>query len=547
MRGAFVLATFAIAACGNRSSLAPDAAADARRIGDPCTLGVGEVCGRDPGTCGGGPGALCIAPVCDQSFRGGYCSRLCGSDNPTDPHCPADSTCVAFGLRNQFLHRCMRACTTDEDCRLVDYRCLPVREGGSACLPDLGCAPVPAAGLESAAFQHPNLRVPGSAGGLYQAEGNLVTDDRGHLAASAIEFAFTDAMTVVPYDATTGLFGGVSRFSNLDPASVETTDPVVAYDRTAPGGTPLLYLSWMEVGSTNASTVYVARSRDFGVTWDEPRAVSADDGEPGRFLDKPWVAAGAGRVIVAWTGGQDLRAVYSSDGGDSFTAPAIAVLGRPLAAQFAQVAVAESGAAILCWLAGPPDPPGAAQVRAARFRSAAQGFVDAQLLGGSEQATYHPPACAISPDGRIAYVVWMNGLITGETDIVSATSEDVAESFTFHPGVVVSGDPSCGVRIHPTVAVDLQGRGHVLWLDNYFHGGVARYTASLDRAGQRFSPPEVASDGPPWPFTVSRAPGLWLGDYVGIALDSSRVWVYYNGTQEDERTHFYLTWRALAP
>jgi hypothetical protein len=86
----------------------------------------------------------------------------------------------------------------------------------------------------------------------------------------------------------------------------------------------------------------------------------------------------------------------------------------------------------------------------------------------------------------------------------------------------------------------------VMWLDSYYTGGVARYSMS-DPLGQTWTPPVVASDAPPWPFTVTRIPGLWLGDYVGIAVDADRVWIYYNGTQSGDRTHFFLTWRTLEP
>src|SRR5262249_41369377 len=102
MRSICAYAAMVLAACESGCRMpAGDAGAPAR-IGAACTLRLGDVCGRDPGTCSD-PTGICIAPICDASFRGGYCSKLCGSDNPTDPSCPPAATCVAFGLRNQFL------------------------------------------------------------------------------------------------------------------------------------------------------------------------------------------------------------------------------------------------------------------------------------------------------------------------------------------------------------------------------------------------------------------------------------------------------------
>src|SRR5262245_22055144 len=94
------LAFFLVLGCGGESTPAdahgggpevtPHPGSD---IGDPCGL-TGGVCGDDMGTCTS-PTDICIAQTCDELFPGGYCSQKCGADNPSNPSCPPDATCVA--------------------------------------------------------------------------------------------------------------------------------------------------------------------------------------------------------------------------------------------------------------------------------------------------------------------------------------------------------------------------------------------------------------------------------------------------------------------
>ena len=533
-------------ACGDDGAGGPDAMSSPGQIGDPCTMTPGGACGTDPGSCAD-PSYNCITPLCEIGFQGGYCSKKCGADNPMSPSCPAGAKCVAFTPQNQITYRCLRTCNSNADCRPQGYLCTPVSEGGSVCLPGLGCQQPPASGLESASFQHPNLEVPSSGFGRYQAEGNIASDDRGHLAMTEIEFATGDAISIATYDGSSGQFGAnPTSYRPMNADSVQVADPVVAFDRTpAGGGAPVLYAAWLEVGSSNASRVWVARSHDAGATWDPQIPVQGSDGQPGRFLDKPWITAAGGRVWASWTSDAGLRYALSSDGGATFSPPLTLALGQ---VGFAQLAAADSGDAYASWIAGDSQVPGSLRAWAARWdRTGGTGFRAARALAGSEQVVYDPIASAASPDGTHYYVVWSSGAKAMQTDVMAAVSEDANSGFSFHAAVVVHDHTDCGIRLHPTVAVDTRGRGHVMWLDNYYYGGVARYTSASDGSGQIWTPVEVASDAPPWPFTINRIPGLWLGDYVGIAVDAQKVWLYYNGTQLGARTHFFLTYRSLEP
>ena len=540
-----VLALFLVAACGGEGTpvdarggpeVTPHPGSD---IGDPCAL-AGGACGGDQGTCTGA-GDICIAPICDPLFVGGYCSQKCGPENPGHT-CPSDSTCVANGQQASSLtYRCLRKCQTDADCRPNGYVCLPVTEGGKVCAPGLGCATAPP-DLQSPDFQHPNLRVPSDPVSLFEAEGNCASDGMGHLAMSqiAIYGGFAgDGMAVATYDEAGAMFGGmVQVFKDLNANSVETSDPVVAYDRT--GGNPApLYVTWLEVGSTNPHYVYVSKSLDHGATWSTPLAVSGTDGR-NNFLDKPWIAAANGKVWVTWMFPGAIRFAYSQDAGATFGTPGTAAL--MAVGNFAQLAAADSGDTYLSWGVNETT----AGIHVARWNAQTSRFADERPVPNSDRAVYDPIANGVSPDGTHFYVAFASGAFGERTQILVSACSDANGAFTIGSAVQVNDHPECGVRIHPTIAVDSRGRGHVMWLDSYYTGGVARYSMS-DPLGQTWTAPVVASDAPPWPFTVTRIPGLWLGDYVGIAVDPDRVWVYYNGTQVGDRTHFFLTWRALEP
>src|SRR5262249_42470828 len=156
-------------------------------------------------------------------------------------------------------------------------------------------------------------------------EGNLVGDGQGHLAMTQIaQFGVSDAMAVTTYDDASSMFGAnVQVYQDMNTNSIETSDPVVAYDRNPPGGTPGLYMTWIEVGTTNPGITYVVRSHDQGATWDPPVAVSGSDGRDAGF-DKPWIAAAAGKVWVTWRASGSIRLAYSGDGGNTWAPPSTA-------------------------------------------------------------------------------------------------------------------------------------------------------------------------------------------------------------------------------
>ena len=236
-------------------------------------------------------------------------------------------------------------------------------------------------------------------------------------------------------------------------------------------------------GSINSPRqVVFARSTDQGLTFSQPINVSTSTGEG---FD-PAIAIGADEAInLAWedTGSGIGQILFSrsTDGGVSFSIPrqVSAALGE---ASDTEIAIDSQGRIIVAWIEEQP---------AGGTRIGASNSSD----GG---ATFGAPLIVTSgPDAEFEYLA----MVARGTTIYLTYGDDDAQQvyltqsrsdvLTFSKPLQLSdADANKGEAKSPSVAVDGNGRIHVVWIDTSILGGdhgVVIYRSSSD--GQPFTPP----------------------------------------------------------
>jgi len=516
---------------------------------------------QNQGTCA--TGERCIPPdeTCGGGWVGGYCSQKCGRDNPGNPGCPGDARCVRLDQGSSSIYRCLKSCASHGDCRLpgAGYVC-EATSVGPTCQPGRVCEQAPTT-LPRGNWDG-NRLVPGATPSTFESEGNAATDGLGHVAISEIGiYRGGSVMAVAVYSEATASFHTPVAYGEY-PSTQYTSDPVVAYDVDVPGTVKPLYLVWLNIdldAQSNPSNthVMVAQSLDNGVTFGAPNNMATaavntlgqevSGADSSGFIDKPWIAASGGKVYVTYglfTGAGGERMVWSGDGGRTWSAPRT-MNNTSGFHNFGQVAVAgETGDVYVTYTDGNG-------LFGQRWRrsAAATWFEPEVALPGSGNLV-NPSGNAVTRDGSHFWAAWDDGTQRGSNILVSvAANAGAAAPLSFGTPVTVNDNTSCGDHVHATVALDASGRGHVLWLDDRYSGnllgGVAHYAISNDASGTSFSTPVVVSDVV-FPFTSSRIPGIWLGDYVGIAVAGSKVWASWADARGDNlKTHFYLSSRTI--
>jgi hypothetical protein len=510
---------------------------------------AGEYCYPPDATCGGG-------------WPDGYCSKKCSSDNPQSPGCPTGSVCTRIEQptgRNS-IYRCLKTCTSHQDCRMpgTGYVCQPTRMSDS-CQPGHICEVAPATlprGPWSA-----NLVIPAPVASSLESEGNVSTDGQGHVAISSIGISNGASIELASvYSEQSQGFPNPAVYGYY-PATEYTSDPVVGYDAEAAGAIKPLYLVWLNVetdsaGNPSTTHVLIGKSVNNGATIGPPnnmataaattlgQDISGNDGLD--FIDKPWVAASNGHIYVTYAvfNGNGERMVYSDDAGVTWSAPRSIGSGGGFQ-NFGQVAIAtQTGDIFVTYGTGP--------MAAARWlRSTNRTWFDTSVdIPGSDNLA-NPAGNAVARDGSHFWAVWDDVNASGDGSNIRtavAANASAGSSLSFAQPVYVNDDRTCGDHIHGTVAVDPNGIGHVLWLDNRYSAGtvqgVVHYARSTDASGQSFTTPEVVSDTL-FPFFTGRIPGLWLGDYIGIGIGGGKVYAAWADPRGGRATHFYLSSRSL--
>ena len=152
--------------------------------------------------------------------------------------------------------------------------------------------------------------------------------------------------------------------------------------------------------------LWLARSRDGGLRFSEPRRIAGDDARPARG---PALAAGpGGQVYLAWSegGGGGIALASSQDGGASFGAPR-RVSSGPGHVDAPRLAVDAEGGLHLVYAQAPAGREGRSHIRYARSPGGPAPFDEARTVSaagsGAESAAY--PAIAVDGGDRV-YVSW---------------------------------------------------------------------------------------------------------------------------------------------
>ena len=304
-------------------------------------------------------------------------------------------------------------------------------------------------------------------------------------------------------------------------------------------------IAWAATTGNGATDIYLAASRDGGLTFGPPGRVntvagqaSASGEQPPRILLIPRSGRDPG-IVVVWTAkgttGTRLLTAGSDDGGKSFTsATAIPGTNAPGNRGWESIAANRNGAVVALWLDHRELAPksGGAPMNHDEHQhvtsgeNKADGFIRAQLSqlfvaklddvrsarGIARGVCYCCKTALASDDAGALYPAWREVYEGNVRDIAFAKSVDGGRTFT--PPIRISDDnwvldgcPENG----PAIAVDSARRIHVVW-PTLVPGATPNgpptlalfYAASAD--GSRFTPrQQIPTEG------VPRHPQIALG------------------------------------
>jgi hypothetical protein len=236
-------------------------------------------------------------------------------------------------------------------------------------------------------------------------------------------------------------------------------------------------------GSINSPRqVVFARSTDQGVTFSQPINVSNSTGEG---FD-PAIAIGSDDAInLAWEDtGSGIGQIFfsrSTDGGASFSTPGqvSAALGE---ASDAEIAIDSQGRITVAWIE--EQPAGGTRIGASNSSDGGETFGAPQIVTSGPEAEFE--YLAMVARGTTIYLTY------GDDDaqqIYLTQSRSAVLDFS-KPLQLSNADANKGEAKSPSVAVDGNGRIHVVWIDTSILGGdhgLLVYRSSPD--GQSFTPP----------------------------------------------------------
>jgi hypothetical protein len=453
----------------------------------------------------------------------------------------------------------MHPCQTDSDCRVNDgYSCQdPTYLGINVCYPNGGTndgnacvtppSPLPSAGF-SANLMSPN----GGANDTGDAEGNVAADGLGHELLTFIEIdnnggleegvaAYTD-----PSIGGTGFASTSQVFSTALGSGGSTSDPTVIFDRQAVP--PRAFMAYMDIAANNGVNIMVSHSDSNGApgTWSTPQVVSGPNA--GNY-DKPWITARNGTVIVTFgnLNKGHIDVVRSSNDGNTWGT----VIDADNNTNYKNLATPVLDMAGNLWVTWFEQGAVTDEIRVSEQPAGASAFSASVHASGTIVPGFDDPVIDVTPDGTTMWLSFSDHDAGTGSDVWASVSHDGGK--TFSTPVRVNDDAQnpkaplpCATHYQANLAVDAQGRAHIAWDDNRWgpNNGAVVYTYST--SDTTFAPNGVISDTP-FPFSINRGGAFWLGDYLGIAVDATKVYAAWTDPRNQTTTWMYFADKTLEP
>ncbi len=367
----------------------------------------------------------------------------------------------------------------------------------------------------------------------------------------------TSTKQVWEYTSTDGGLTWINQAAPLvGPNSVHQSDPVNIFSDT--GVAYACYLGYNDGGGFADTGIYVTRSTDGGLTWNNTVLAVAEGGS--YSTDKQWLAIDNNptspfyhRLYLSWTEfgvcNGCIHFVYSSDGGLTWSNQAFQLSSSNSGLQFSMPTVLGNGNVFVNWANGSNIAARTSTDGGVTFSPQVTiGTMNTNLTmpGRNWRISAIPVAAADrSTPGRIA-IIWNDGRNNGTNgvDIYSIHSTDGGA--TWSAPARVNDDPPGVVRqqAEPWVTTSPNGLFHAIWYDEREDSSANIvfniYYAQSSDGGATWSPNIRASDG-----TTDLNIGIpsgsgWngaAGDYINLAATDSDIYGVWtdtrSGTNED--------------
>jgi len=384
---------------------------------------------------------------------------------------------------------------------------------GSGTPPQIGCANLPA--LQPM----PNIalyQTPTAAEQQSDTEGNVISDGAGHNIVTYTSLKFGEVFTGETVTITcsdTGMCDSatLAKFPYQGVGDGYTCDPVLARDAK----TGRSFLAWINVTPRGSSEILIAESDDMGQNWENVHTVATAQLD---LLDKPWIAAANGRVLVSYGdftagwGPSSIKVVESKDGGHTFGAPqTVSVAGS--GDNLAQLSLSADGMdAYISWYQD-------GTLMAAHAGMGALPFSAPVNVNIGGTLTFDPPGSALGADGRF----WISFIDQQAQAAVVVGKLDGMGNLAFGAPVEIADAAAkggCSQAMHPAITTDETSTAHVAFYDNRTGHGNVWVTSSAD--GTTWAPNSSFTPNG-LKYVPERGTAEFLGDYIGIIANQGRV------------------------